>query len=187
MRTRYAGPARSTMRPRPSSSTKCPWPNERSEVAQAEHLDQVVFHSVIHPDIAELLIIGKSLGSRILRTPGLPVTVLRPSHYMQNVLDFWDFFGAGLLPYPTSPDSRMGAWSTSKMIAAAAANVLITPREHMGKTYDLSTVELTRHDMAKIWSRVLGHRMVAVRIPPQSLTNPLVAVDPSVLRSPGRC
>lgn len=148
------------------------------EAAQAEHLDQVVFHSVIHPDIAELPHHRQKLGVEgILRDSGLPVTVLRPSHYMQNVLDFWDFFGAGLLPYPTSPDSRMGVVDVED-IAAAAANVLITPREHMGKTYDLSTVELTRHDMAKIWSRVLGHRMVAVRIPPQSLTNPLVAVGP---------
>lgn len=148
------------------------------EAAQAEHLDQVVFHSVIHPDIAELPHHRQKLRVEgILRDSGLPVTVLRPSHYMQNVLDFWDFFGAGLLPYPTSPDSRMGVVDVDD-IAAAAANVLITPGEHIGKTYDLSTVELTRHEMARIWSRVLGHPMVAVRIPPQALTNPLVAVGP---------
>jgi uncharacterized protein YbjT (DUF2867 family) len=146
--------------------------------AQAEELDQVVFHSVIHPDIAALAHHRQKLRvERILHDSGLPVTVLRPSHYMQNVLDFWDFFGAGLLPYPTSPESRMGVVDVED-IAAAAANVLIAPAGHLGKTYDLSTVELTRHDMAQIWSRVLGHPMVAVRIPPQSLTNPLRAVGP---------
>lgn len=146
--------------------------------AKAEQLDQVVFHSVIHPDIAELPHHRQKLRvEAILRDSGLPVTVLRPSHYMQNVLDFWDFFGAGLLPYPTSPESRMGVVDVED-IATAAANVLINPRGHIGKTYDLSTVELTRHDMARIWSRVLGHSMVAVRIPPQALANPLVAVGP---------
>jgi uncharacterized protein YbjT (DUF2867 family) len=154
--------------------------------AKAEQLDQLVFHSVIHPDITELPHHRQKLRVEgILGDSGLPVTVLRPSHYMQNVLDFWDFFGAGLLPYPTSPESRMGVVDVQD-IAAAAANVLINPEGHIGKTYDLSTVELTRHDMARIWSRVLGHSMVAVRIPPQALENPLAAVGsfgPAIAKS----
>ena len=146
--------------------------------ARGGRLDQIVFHSVIHPDIAELPHHRQKLEvENILRESGLPVTVLRPSHYMQNVLDFWDFFGAGLLPYPTSPEIPMGVVDVED-IAAAAANVLASPAEHIGTTYDLSTVELTRHDMARIWSRVLGHPMVAVRIPPQALENPLAAVAP---------
>jgi uncharacterized protein YbjT (DUF2867 family) len=146
--------------------------------ARAERLDQVVFHSVIHPDIAELPHHRQKLEVEgLLGESDLPVTVLRPSHYMQNVLDFWDFFAAGLLPYPTSPDSRMGVVDVED-IAAAAAAVLTDPEYHIGKTYDLSTVELTRHDMARVWSRVLGHPMVAVRIPPQALANPLTAVAP---------
>jgi uncharacterized protein YbjT (DUF2867 family) len=146
--------------------------------ARAERLDHVVFHSVIHPDIAELPHHRqKLLAEGVLRESGLPVTILRPSHYMQNVLDFWDFFGAGLLPYPTSPESRMGVVDVED-IAAAAANVLTHPEGHIGKTYDLSAVELDRHEMARIWSRVLGHPMTAVRLPPESLTNPLLAVGP---------
>lgn len=146
--------------------------------AGAERLDHIVFHSVIHPDIAELPHHRqKLLAENKLRDSGLPVTVLRPSHYMQNVLDFWNFFGAGLLPYPTSPESRMGVVDVVD-IAAAAAHVLTHPEGHIGQTYDLSTVELNRHEMARIWSRVLGHPMTAVRIPPGSLTNPLLAVGP---------
>ncbi|MDX1870670.1 NmrA family NAD(P)-binding protein [Mycolicibacterium sp. 120266] len=146
--------------------------------AQSERLTHIVFHSVIHPDIAELPHHRqKLLAEAALRESGLPVTVLRPSHYMQNVLDFWEFFGAGLLPYPTSPESRMGVVDVED-IAAAAANVLTHPEGHIGQTYDLSTVELDRHEMARIWSRVLGHPMTAVRLPPESLTNPLLAVGP---------
>lgn len=146
--------------------------------AREEQLDHVVFQSVIHPDIAELPHHRqKLLVEELLKEWGLPVTILRPSHYMQNVLDFWDFFGAGLLPYPTSPDSRMGVVDSDD-IAEAAANVLTKPEGHIGKTYDLSTVELTRHDMAQIWSRVLGHPVTAVRLPPQTLTQPLAGVGP---------
>ncbi|MCZ0730296.1 SDR family oxidoreductase [Mycolicibacterium iranicum] len=146
--------------------------------AAAEKLEHVVFHSVIHPDIAELPHHRQKLEVEgLLRDSDLPVTVLRPSHYMQNVLDFWAFFSSGLLPYPTSPQSRMGVVDVED-IATAAATVLTNPDGHIGKTYDLSTVELTRHDMARIWSRVLGHPMTAVRIPPQALKNPLLAVAP---------
>jgi uncharacterized protein YbjT (DUF2867 family) len=144
--------------------------------ARAESLDHIVFQSVIHPDIGELPHHHqKFLVEGLLNESGLSVTILRPSHYMQNVLDFWNFFGAGLMPYPTHPESRMGVVDSDD-IAAAAVNVLINPKDHIGKTYDLSTVELTRHDMAKIWSRVLGHPMTAIRLPPQALTQPLAAV-----------
>lgn len=146
--------------------------------AEAERLDHIVFHSVIHPDIPELPHHRqKLLAEGMLSDSGLPVTILRPSHYMQNLLDFWEFFGAGLLPYPTSPKSRMGVVDVED-IAATAANVLIHPEGHIGRTYDLSTVELDRHEMARIWSGVLGHRMAAVRIPPESLMNPLRAIGP---------
>lgn len=148
------------------------------EAARAEQLDHIVFHSVIHPTIAELPHHRqKLLVEGLLEESGLPVTILRPSHYMQNVLEFWDFFGAGLLPYPTSPESVMGVVDADD-VAAAAANVLTNPDGHIGNTYDLSTVELTRHDMARIWSRVLGHPMTAIRLPPQTLTQPLAAVGP---------
>ncbi|KAF1818828.1 NmrA family protein [Dissoconium aciculare CBS 342.82] len=146
--------------------------------ARAEKLDHVVFQSVIHPDIAELPHHRqKLLVERLLNESGLPVTILRPSHYMQNVLDFWDFFGAGLLPYPTSPESRMGVVDSDD-VAVAAANVLTRPEGHIGKTYDLSSVELTRNDMAQIWSRVLGHSVTAMRLPPQTITQPLAAAGP---------
>ncbi|BBY30015.1 hypothetical protein GCM10023114_43810 [Mycolicibacterium sediminis] len=154
--------------------------------ARAERLQHVVFHSVIHPDIAELPHHRQKLQvETLLEDSGLPVTVLRPSHYMQNVLDFWDFFGAGLLPYPTSPDSRMGVVDVED-VAGAAANVLTNPDIHIGMTYDLSTVELSRHEMARIWSRVLGHPMTAVRLPPQALNQPQAAVAafaPGIARS----
>ncbi|MBY4036120.1 NmrA family NAD(P)-binding protein [Rhodococcus fascians] len=139
----------------------------------ATGLQHIVFHSVIHPDLHQLTHHHqKDIAEGLLRDSGIPTTALRPSHYMQNYLEVWEFLQAGVMPYPVSPDSVMGVVDLAD-VAEAAANVLIDPPPHTGRTYDLSTVELTRHQMAEIWSRVLGHAVTAIRIPPSSLTNSL--------------
>ncbi len=136
-------------------------------------LQHIVFHSVIHPNLHQLTHHHqKDIAEGILRNSGIPTTVLRPSHYMQNYLEVWDFLQAGVMPYPVSPDSVMGVVDVAD-VAEAAANILIDPSPHAGRVYDLSTVELTRYEMALIWSDVLGHRVTAIRIPPSSLTNSL--------------
>ncbi len=141
--------------------------------APAKGLQHIVFHSVIHPDLHQLTHHHqKDIAEELLRDSGIPTTVLRPSHYMQNYLEVWEFLQAGVMPYPVSPDSVMGVVDLAD-VAEAAAKVLIDPSSHTGRTYDLSTVELTRHEMAQIWSRVLGHSVTAIRIPPSSLTNSL--------------
>ncbi|MBY4127330.1 NmrA family NAD(P)-binding protein [Rhodococcus fascians] len=144
--------------------------------APVNDLRHIVFHSVIHPNLHELTHHHqKDIAEGLLRESGIPTTILRPSHYMQNYLEVWEFLQAGVMPYPVSPESVMGVVDLAD-VAEAAANVLIDPSPHTGHTYDLSTVELTRHQMAAIWSRVLGHPVTAVRIPPSSLTNTLDVV-----------
>lgn len=139
----------------------------------ANGVQHIVFHSVIHPDLHQLTHHHqKDVAEGLLCESGIPTTVLRPSHYMQNYLEVWEFLQAGVMPYPVSPDSVMGVVDVAD-VAEAAASILIDPTPHTGRTYDLSTVELTRHEMAEIWSRVLGHPVTAVRIPPSSLTNSL--------------
>ncbi|GGG24565.1 hypothetical protein GCM10007304_43000 [Rhodococcoides trifolii] len=139
-------------------------------------LQHIVFHSVIHPDLHELTHHHqKDVAEALLRESGIPTTVLRPSHYMQNYLEVWEFLQAGVMPYPVSPDSVMGVVDLAD-VAEAAANVLADPSPHTGRTYDLSTVELTRHQMAQIWASVLGHPVTAIRIPPSSLTNTLTVL-----------
>lgn len=145
------------------------------EICTAHGVEHLGFHSVIHPDIDALVHHHqKLLVERLLHDSGLPVTILRPSHYMQNYLEFWEFMRAGLMPYPVSPTSVMGMVDVED-VAEVAANVLSAPDEHVGKTYDLSAQALDRNEMAQIWSRVLGHRVSAIRLPPNTVDNPLVA------------
>ncbi|WP_156517205.1 SDR family oxidoreductase, partial [Rhodococcus sp. EPR-279] len=121
-------------------------------IGPANGLQHIVFHSVIHPNLHQLTHHHqKDIAEGILRSSGIPTTVLRPSHYMQNYLEVWEFLQAGVMPYPVSPDSVMGVVDVAD-VAEAAANILVDPTPHTDRVYDLSTVELTRHEMAEIWS-----------------------------------
>ncbi|OZD85830.1 NmrA family protein [Rhodococcus sp. 05-339-2] len=152
------------------------------EVSIAEHIvaacrangvEHVVYHSVIHPEIEEMFHHQeKGRVEEVFRRSGIASTNLRASHFMQNYLDFWEFVQGGVLPYPTSPNSVMGVVDAED-VSEVAANILTVPEGHEGQTYDLSSHELDRHEMARIWSDVLGHRVSAVRLPPASLQNPL--------------
>lgn len=145
------------------------------KAAASAGVEHIGFHSVIHPDIDALIHHQqKRLVEDLLHESPIPFTILRPSHYMQNYLEFWQFIVAGLAPYPVSTTSVMGVVDVED-VAESAANVLADPEHHDGKTYDLSAQELTREQMAAIWGQTLGHGVTAVRLPPDALNNPLAA------------
>ncbi|GAA2070480.1 SDR family oxidoreductase [Williamsia deligens] len=138
-------------------------------------LSHLVFHSVIHPEITDLSHhTQKESVEKLLAGQPIPTTVLRPSHYMQNYLEFWQFIRGGLMPYPVSTTSSMGVVDVED-VAQAAATVLLAPDEHVGRTYDLSTETLTRDAMAEAFADALGHPVTAVRLPPTVVVSPLSA------------
>ncbi|MBJ7289925.1 MAG: NmrA family NAD(P)-binding protein [Williamsia sp.] len=144
--------------------------------ARANGVEHIVFNSVIHPEIKELPHHQEKLRvEELLHASDIPTTVLRPSHFMQNYLDFWDLMLAGTLPYPSSPTSVMGVVDAED-IGEVGAMITTSPDGHAGETYDLSTQELTRHEMATIWTAVLGHPVSAVRLPPTAVKSPLQGV-----------
>ncbi|WP_280331970.1 SDR family oxidoreductase [Nocardia wallacei] len=99
------------------------------EIGHDVSLKHVVFHSVIHPDIAELPHHQqKERVEKLLLDSGLAVTVLRPSHYMQNYLELWEFIRGGLMPYPVSPTSVMGVVDVEDVAAGAAPGRTPPPR-----------------------------------------------------------
>ena len=155
------------------------------DLGERHRLGHLVFHSVIHPEITELPHhTQKESVEKLLATQSVPTTILRPSHYMQNYLDFWEFIRGGLMPYPVSTTSPMGVVDVED-VAEAAAVVLAAPDEHIGKTYDLSTETITRDEMAKAFSDALGHPVTAVRLPPTAVVNQAGAAG-AVLRGVAR-
>lgn len=158
-----------------------------ADAARTHGVEHVVYHSVIHPDIREMFHHQeKGRVEEVFRDSGLPSTFLRASHFMQNYLDFWEFVRGGVLPYPSSPDSVMGVVD-GEDVAEVSARILAAPvKTHAGRTYDLSAQELTRHEMAAEWSKVLGHSVSAVRLAPDVVANPvngIAAAVPIVVKS----
>ncbi|SFA53687.1 Uncharacterized conserved protein YbjT, contains NAD(P)-binding and DUF2867 domains [Rhodococcoides kroppenstedtii] len=140
-------------------------------------LSHLVFHSVIHPEITELPHhTQKENVEKLLTDQPVPTTILRPSHYMQNYLEFWEFIRGGLMPYPVSTTSPMGVVDVED-VAEAAAAVFLSPDEHVGKTYDLSTETIDRNAMAAAFADALGYPVTAIRLPPTVLLNPLSAAS----------
>ncbi|MBI3212187.1 MAG: NmrA family NAD(P)-binding protein [Mycobacterium sp.] len=148
---------------------------------RANGVKHIVYFSVIHPEIKEMFHHQEKLRVEgVFQQSGIPTTFLRASHFMQNYLDFWEFLLAGTLPYPSAPERVMGVVDAED-VSLVAANVLTAPDDHLDRIYDLSTQELNRHEMARIWSTVLGHRVTAVRLPPAALQNPLRATGAAVV------
>ena len=147
------------------------------DAAREHGVEHIVYHSVIHPDITEMFHHQeKGRVEDVFRESGLPYTFLRASHFMQNYLDFWEYVRGGVLPYPTSPDSVMGVVDAED-VGEVSARILAAPvASHAGGVYDLSTQELTRHQMAAEWARVLGHPVSAVQLPSDVVTNPVRGV-----------
>jgi uncharacterized protein YbjT (DUF2867 family) len=91
----------------------------------------------------------------VLKTSGIPYTILRPNNFFQN--DYW--FKDALIQYGVYPQP-IGDSGLSRVdvrdIAEAAAITLTTPG-HEGQTYNLVGPGVnTGNSTAEVWSRVLG-------------------------------
>lgn len=95
---------------------------------------------------------------RVLRESGLDWTILRPHHFMQNLLDPLTFDrGAGVV-YSASGDGAI-PFIDARDIAAVAARVL-TEDGHAGETYTLTGVEAVSYrDATEAMARVLDRSL----------------------------
>jgi uncharacterized protein YbjT (DUF2867 family) len=91
----------------------------------------------------------------VLKTSGIPYTILRPNNFFQN--DYW--FKDAMIQHGVYPQP-IGDVGLSRVdvrdIAEAAAIVLTTPG-HEGQTYNLVGPDVqTGKSTAEVWSRALG-------------------------------
>lgn len=120
---------------------------------------RLVFHSVLHPDDASMPHhLRKARAEEVVRTGGVPWTVLRPAAYHQNLVPA---ALAGEIAVPYSLDSPFTNVDSGD-VALVAATVLSEPG-HEGQVYDLAGPEaLTVREMAARASEVLGRPVGAV-------------------------
>ena len=95
---------------------------------------------------------------RFLRHSGLAWTILRPHHYMQNVLDPRVFDRAADRVYSASGDGEIPFVDTRDV--ATVARVVLTEEGHAGATYTLTGPEAISYGEAtEILSDVLGRSL----------------------------
>lgn len=125
--------------------------------AVAADVEQLVYHSVLHPQVEAMPHHWNKLRvEELLLASRLPFTILQPTAYMQNLLLGWDKIrkqGLYTLPYPGRTKIAL---VDLEDVGVAAATVLTQPG-HSGATYALvGTPSVSQFAVARILAAALG-------------------------------
>jgi uncharacterized protein YbjT (DUF2867 family) len=134
--------------------------------AQKAGVAHFIYHSVLHPQTEEMPHHWQKLRvEEMLWASRLPVTVLQPCAYMQNILGGQTRIeqeGVYAVPYPVT--TRLSLVDLADVAEAAA--VVLTEPGHVGATYELCGDEApTQAEVAERLAAVLGRPVTAVEIP----------------------
>lgn len=128
---------------------------------------RVALHSVINSQMPAIRFhVHKRLVEEAALQCGLPWIIFQPTNYMQNVAWQWPrLVERGELMFPYSADVPI-SWLDLADHAEGVACALTQPGFDYG-TYEMVSTPgpLTRHELADIWSRVLGREVRAVTMP----------------------
>jgi len=125
------------------------------KVAKNSAVQHFVFHSVLHPQIKEMPHHwNKMLVEGILFKSGLTYTILQPSAYMQNILQYKKaILEQNVYAVPYNGETRIGMVDLED-VAEAAATIICQPR-HFGAIYELSSDEtLSQNELVQLISRI---------------------------------
>jgi len=103
---------------------------------------------------------------RAVEGAGVPFCIVRPHWFMDNLFDFSPMIKRGVLALPTR-DGRIPLIRI-KDVAGAIANIIANPRNHEGKSYELTGPEsLTGQEIAKNLSKTLCISVQFQSCPPE--------------------
>lgn len=109
-----------------------------------------------------------------IRALGLNYTFLRPNLYMQGLLAFKEYIRDKGQFFASVGEARVSAIDVRDIAAVAAA--CLTENGHENKVYDLTGPEaLSHHQMADIFSRVLGKSIQFIDVTPEQMQGGLEA------------
>jgi uncharacterized protein YbjT (DUF2867 family) len=112
------------------------------------------------------------ITERAIVESGIAWTFLRPTFFMQNLLGLAGMVKAGTIYQPCG-DGKAGFVDTAD-IAAVAVEALTEPG-HEGNAYDITGPELlSYHDIAQIFSEVLGKPVKYQDVPPAAARDGLL-------------
>ena len=135
------------------------------QAAQEAGVAHFVYHSVLHPQTEQMPHHWNKLRvEAMLFEQQIPVTVLQPAAYMQNVLVGWStIVEQGIYSVPYSVDTRLAMVDLND-VATTVATVLTKPG-HAGAVYELVGSDLlSRVEVAAVLGDVLKRPVKATRI-----------------------
>jgi uncharacterized protein YbjT (DUF2867 family) len=107
-----------------------------------------------------------------LKASGIAWTMLRPTFFMQNLLDLAGMIKSGAIYMPTG--NGRASYVDVRDIAAVAATAL-SESGHEGQTYPITGPQSVSYaDIAAIFSRVLGREIKHVDVPPEAAKQALM-------------
>jgi uncharacterized protein YbjT (DUF2867 family) len=142
--------------------------------AVAGGVQHIVFLSTLGADFVPGFAFGRwaLAGEQAVAAAGLPYTVLRPNSYMTNFLTMSRPGRDGALRLPWSDGTC--SFIDPRDVAAAAAQVLLEPHGHDGKTYELTGPEaLSLHEIAAVLRATTGTGIHYVDTPPATVRDAL--------------
>ncbi len=134
--------------------------------AQANGVQHFVYHSVLHPQTERMPHHWHKLRvEEMLFESGLPVTILQPTAYMQNILGSWRTItekGLFVVPYPVTTKLSLVDLDDVAKVAA----MVLTETGHDGAIYELvGTEPLAQVAVAKGIGEIYGRSVQAQQIP----------------------
>jgi uncharacterized protein YbjT (DUF2867 family) len=126
--------------------------------AQEAGVQRIVYHSVLHPQVAAMAHHWQKLRvEELLFQSGLAWAIVQPVAYMQNVLANWPEIAAtGVYHVPYAASTRLGMVDLAD-VAVAVARILLEPALDYG-IYELAGGEaLTQDEVAARMAAHLGH------------------------------
>ncbi|WP_441250658.1 SDR family oxidoreductase [Kitasatospora sp. McL0602] len=99
-------------------------------------------------------------AEQVLRESGIPLVVLRPPVYLDNLFSPWTgpaLVNDGVLAYPLPAEARV-AWLGHRDLAAATVAALGRP-DLIGQTVDLGGEAVTGTELAAAFAKVLGREV----------------------------
>jgi uncharacterized protein YbjT (DUF2867 family) len=107
-------------------------------------------------------------GEKIIKNSGLAWTMLRPTFFMQNFINFYGVDPAKDSTVYAARGEGKTVWVDGRDVGEVAAAVL-TGQGHEGKTYELTGPEvLSSAEVVAILSEVLGHKYTYVAVPEEA-------------------
>jgi uncharacterized protein YbjT (DUF2867 family) len=149
------------------------------EAVERSGARRIVFSSVIHPVLAELVNhAAKAPVEAAILDSGLEYTLLHPALYFQNYARVWPtVVESGVLAEPWSIESRFSRVDY-RDVADVAAIALLEDRLLCG-TFELCAEgKLNREDVAELIADVTGREIRADRIDPDTLGKEANAMQP---------